>query len=60
VKAKPVVPREQANRVFDEIIDHYLNEQAELAAIASSTLSSRRTSTMVGIPASARRATVTS
>ena len=33
MKAKPVVPREQANRDVDEIIDHYLNEQAELAAI---------------------------
>jgi len=33
VKAKPVVPREQANRDVDEIIDHYLDEQAELAAI---------------------------
>jgi toxin ParE1/3/4 len=33
VKAEPVVPREQANRDIDEIIDHYLNEQAEQAAI---------------------------
>jgi toxin ParE1/3/4 len=33
VKAKPVVPREQANRDVDEIIDHYLGERAEGAAI---------------------------
>jgi toxin ParE1/3/4 len=33
VKAKLVVPREQANRDIDEIIDHYLNEQAEQVAI---------------------------
>jgi len=33
VKAKPVVPREQANRDVDEIIDHYLEERADLAAI---------------------------
>ena len=33
MRAKPVVPREQANRDVDEIIDHYLNERAELATI---------------------------
>jgi toxin ParE1/3/4 len=33
VKTKPVVPREQAKRDVDEIIDHYLAEGAEQAAI---------------------------
>jgi len=33
VRAKPVVPRERANRDVDEIVDHYLSEKAEQAAI---------------------------
>jgi toxin ParE1/3/4 len=33
VKAKAVVPREQANRDVDEAIDHYLGEDAEQAAL---------------------------
>lgn len=32
MKAKPVVPREQAVRDVDEAIAHYLDEQAEQAA----------------------------
>lgn len=32
-KTKPVVPREQAKRDVDEIIAHYLSENAEQAAL---------------------------
>jgi toxin ParE1/3/4 len=33
VKAKPVIPREQANRDIDEALGHYLSEGAEPAAL---------------------------
>jgi toxin ParE1/3/4 len=33
MKAKPVVPRELANQDVDEAIEHYLNEDAEQAAL---------------------------
>ena len=33
MKAKPVIPREQANRDVDEAIAYYLGEQAEQAAL---------------------------
>jgi toxin ParE1/3/4 len=33
VKAKPVIPRELANRDVDEAIDYYLSEGAEQAAL---------------------------
>ena len=33
MKAKPVVPRELANRDVDEAIEHYLDEGAEQAAL---------------------------
>jgi toxin ParE1/3/4 len=33
VKAKPVVPREQANRDVDEAVAHYLSEAGEAVAI---------------------------
>lgn len=33
MKAKAVIPREQANRDVDEAIDHYLSEGAEQAAL---------------------------
>ena len=33
MKAKPVIPREQANRDIDEALDHYLSEGAEAAAL---------------------------
>jgi len=33
VRAKPVIPREQANRDIDETLGHYLSEGAEAAAL---------------------------
>ena len=33
MKAKPVVPRELANQDVDEAIEHYINEDAEQAAL---------------------------
>lgn len=33
MKAKPVVPREQADRDAHQAVDHYLTEQAEMAAL---------------------------
>lgn len=33
MKAKPIVPRSEANRDVDEAIDHYLSESAEQAAL---------------------------
>ena len=33
MKAKPVIPRELANRDVDEAIDHYLEEGADQAAL---------------------------
>ncbi len=33
MKAKPVVPRQQANQDIDDAIAHYLNEHAEQAAL---------------------------
>jgi toxin ParE1/3/4 len=33
VKAKPIVPREQANRDVDDAIKHYLSEGSEPAAL---------------------------
>ena len=33
MKAKPIVPRELANRDVDEAIEHYLSEGAEQAAL---------------------------
>lgn len=33
MKAKPIVPRSEANRDVDEVIDHYLSESAEQAAL---------------------------
>jgi len=33
VKAKPVIPRERANRDLDEVIEHYLNVDAEQIAL---------------------------
>jgi toxin ParE1/3/4 len=33
VKARPIVPREQANRDIDEAIAYYLSEDAEQAAL---------------------------
>lgn len=33
MKAKPVIPREQANRDVDDAIAYYLNENAEAAAL---------------------------
>ncbi|MFZ3139175.1 type II toxin-antitoxin system RelE/ParE family toxin [Polaromonas sp.] len=33
MKAKPIVPRSEANRDVDETIDHYLSESAEQAAL---------------------------
>lgn len=32
MKAKPVIPREQANRDVNDAIDYYLNEKAEASA----------------------------
>ena len=33
MKAKPIVPRSEANQDVDEAIDHYLSESAEQAAL---------------------------
>jgi toxin ParE1/3/4 len=33
MRAKPVVPRSEANLDVDEVIDHYLSESAEQAAL---------------------------
>lgn len=33
MKAKPVIPREQANRDVDEAVAHYLNEAGESVAV---------------------------
>ena len=33
MRAKPVVPRSEANLDVDEVIDHYLSESAEHAAL---------------------------
>lgn len=33
MKAKPIVPRSEANRDVDEAIEHYLSESAEQAAL---------------------------
>lgn len=33
MKAKPVFPREQANRDVDDIVDHYLSEATEHVAL---------------------------
>lgn len=35
MKAKPIVPRSEANRDVDEAIDRYLSESAEQAALGS-------------------------
>lgn len=33
MKAKPIIPREQVCRDVDEVVDYYLNEGAEQAAV---------------------------
>ncbi|MGV3652585.1 MAG: hypothetical protein ACO1N5_00070 [Noviherbaspirillum sp.] len=59
MKAKPVIPREQAKQDIEETISYYLEKEAEKAPSVSSTLSSTHMPTSVAVPVPVRHATHT-